>query len=256
MGLCMEAAEEAGIKFVVLDRVNPIGGKRVDGPMRVGEGTFTAFHPIAVRHGMTMGELARMVRAELHPKVDLTVIPLEGWKRGMFFEATGLPWINPSPNMRNPTAAMIYPGLGLLEFTNLSVGRGTKLPFELLGAPWIAPDELAAGIRAANVPGIAVVPVRFTPTASKFSGTECGGLRILVKDRQALRAVDFGVTLARTLRRLYPHHWDSTNLNTLLRHPDTANFIVEGLSLDDIHRSWLPDARRFAERRHEFLLYQ
>ena len=117
----------------------------------------------------------------------------------MFFDRTGLPWVNPSPNIRNPTAALIYPGLGLLEFTNLSVGRGTKLPFELVGAPYIDPEKLAAEIHAAAVPGVAVVPVRFTPEASRFRGEQCGGLRILVKDRRKFRAVDFGVVLAQTL---------------------------------------------------------
>ncbi|NNM28321.1 MAG: DUF1343 domain-containing protein, partial [Akkermansiaceae bacterium] len=255
MGLCMEAAEEAGLKCVVLDRVNPIGGEVVDGPVRVGEGTFTSFHNIPVRHGMTMGELARMYKAERYPGADLTVVPLEGWKRGMTFDETGLPWIDPSPNMRNPTAAMIYPGLGLLEFTNLSVGRGTKLPFELVGAPYIDPGELAGAIRDAGIPGIEVVPVRFTPESSKHSEVECGGLRILVKDRHRMRAVDFGLALAQALRGLYPHHWDTTNLNILLRHPDTANFIAEGLPREDIHRSWRPEATDFAARRQKFLLY-
>jgi len=256
MGTCMEAAEEAGLKFFVLDRVNPIGGEIVDGPVRVGDGKFTSFHPIAVRHGMTAGEVARMFKNERCPKLDLTVVPVKNWKRDMLFDQTGLPWLSPSPNIRNLTGALLYPGLGILEFTNVSVGRGTKLPFELFGAPYIDPDEFAATVRAARVPGIDVVPVRFTPSSSKHANKSCGGLRLLVKNRRELRSVDLGIVLARALQHLYPDHWDSANINTLLRHPDTAAFIRQGPPLDIPRRSWSPAIEKFAKQRKKVLLYE
>jgi uncharacterized protein YbbC (DUF1343 family) len=256
LGLCMEAAEEAGLPMVVLDRVNPVGGSVVEGPVRVGRGTFTAFHDIPVRHGMTIGEMARLYRVDRFPEIDLTVVPLDGWQRDTFFDESGLPWVDPSPNIRNPTAALIYPGLGLLEFTNLSVGRGTRIPFEIVGAPFIDADLLAGELRAARLPGVAVVPVRFTPEESKHAGADCGGVRILVTDRRDFRPTDFGLALARILRRHYPAAWDRTNLNLLMRHPPTAVAVEEEFPAADLRAAWELRGREFLSRRQTVLLYQ
>ncbi len=163
MGLAMEAAEEAGIKFIVLDRINPIGGSKVAGPLRDGESKFVAFHEIPVQHGMTAGEIAKLYQSERFPQLDLKVVPLRHWKRSMRFDETGLPWVKPSPNMPNLTAATLYPGLGLLEFTNLSVGRGTKLPFEIVGAPYIVPEDLADQLTTVELPGLQFIPNTLHP---------------------------------------------------------------------------------------------
>ena len=255
MGFAMEAAEEAGVKFVVLDRVNPIGGLKVGGPLLVGEGTFVAFHEIPVQHGMTIGEIAKLYQSERYPNLDLTVVPLRNWKRSLRFDQTGLRWVKPSPNMPNLTAATLYPGLGLLEFTNLSVGRGTKLAFELVGAPYINPDQLAQRLTAAKLPGLQFIPVRFTPEASKFKDEECGGVRILLKNPTLCPSVELGLVLAQTLRSLYPAEWETQKLNILLRHPSTAGAIVEELPRDMILQEWRDDLARFAPRRKKHLLY-
>lgn len=251
----MEAAEEAGIKFVVLDRVNPIGGTVTAGPVRDGESSFTAYHNIPVRHGMTVGELAKLFKAERFPKLELEVVPVDGWRRGMLYSETGLRWINPSPNIRNLNQAIIYPGVGLLEFTNLSVGRGTKAPFELVGAPFIRAEDLARELRAAGLGGLKFVPVKFTPEASKFSGEECGGVRILVTDREVCTSVTLGIELARALARLYPDEWETGKLNTLLAHPATRDAILKNQTLAEIYAGWRRDFTDFLDRRRRFLIY-
>lgn len=255
MALAMEAAAQAGIRFIVLDRVNPLGGVAVEGPLVVGGRLFTSFHNVPVRHGMTTGELARLFRAEHCPTLDLTVVPVENWQRHQLFDQTGLRWVRPSPNMPRLTAALLYPGVGLLEFTNLSVGRGTGLPFELVGAPYIDPEPFAAQLNGAGLGGVRFVPVRFTPSASRFSGTPCGGVRILVTNREALRPVETGLALAQALRRLHPAQWQVSRLNFLLRHPSTADAVVEQLARPAVLPEWQADADAFARRRAGHLLY-
>ena len=185
--------------FVVLDRPNPIDGVSMAGPLvDAGAETFVGCHPIPLRHGMTVGELAKMFAADLKLDLDLTVIPCEGWRRSDAFDATGLEWVNPSPNMRSLTEAFLYPGIGLLEFTNLSVGRGTDTPFEVIGAPWLDGRVLADALAARRIPGVGFVPIRFTPSASKFKGEQCGGVNIVVTDRGGARSCPRG---ARDLSR-------------------------------------------------------
>jgi uncharacterized protein YbbC (DUF1343 family)/CubicO group peptidase (beta-lactamase class C family) len=256
MGLCMEAAAAAGIKFFVLDRVNPIGGLAVDGPVSAGESSFTAYHDIPVRHGMTVGELARLFQAERFPDLALEVVPMQGWSRRMPFGETGIGWVNPSPNIRNPNQALIYPGVGMLEFTNLSVGRGSVAPFELVGAPFVDPDALARELRAAGLPGLAFVPVRFKPEASVYKGEECGGVRILVTDPDRCAVIDLGITLGCTLARLYPDDWQTANLGKLLAHPPSTAAILDGRSLAEIRKAWQPELGDFHARREKFLLYR
>lgn len=255
MGLAMEAAEEAGIRFIVLDRINPIGGLKVAGPLRDGESKFVAFHEIPVQHGMTVGEIARLYQSERFPQLDLKVVPLRHWKRSMRFDETGLPWIKPSPNMANLTAATLYPGIGLLEFTNLSVGRGTKLPFEVVGAPYIVPEDLARQLVAAGLPGLQFIPVRFTPESSMFEEEECGGVRILLKDPAKCPSVELGLALAQALRQLYPSEWKTEKLNTLLCHPATEQAILNNLPHASIIAEWQQDLDAFADRRRKHLLY-
>jgi uncharacterized protein YbbC (DUF1343 family)/CubicO group peptidase (beta-lactamase class C family) len=240
MGMAMEAAAEAKKKFIVLDRVNPIGGAAFEGPLLRGETNFVGWHPIVIRHGMTVGELANMFRDERHIDVDLTVIPLRGWSRQQWQDEAGLPWINTSPAMRSLSAAALYPGVGLLE-SAISVGRGTATPFELIGAPYIDGERLA---RELTLPGIAFTPVRFTPDASVFAGQECGGVRMTITDRKALRPVFTGVTIATVLHRLYPNDFDVDKIQRLLRDPRPLEAI-----------SWAEDEAAFAARRAKYLLY-
>jgi len=213
MELAMEAAAEAHVRFVVLDRLNPIGGEIVEGPVLEGKTDFVGIHDIAIRHGMTVGELAKMFREEKHIDVELVVVPVSGWKREMFQDEAGVPWVNPSPNMRSLNAATLYPGIGLLE-SSISVGRGTPTPFEIIGAPYIDGAQLAAAL---HVQGLSFTPVRFTPASDIFAGQSCGGLKITITDCHALRSVAAGLTIAETLARLYPDKFDAAKMQRLLR---------------------------------------
>jgi uncharacterized protein YbbC (DUF1343 family) len=255
LGLAMEAASEAKLKFFVLDRVNPIGGVVVDGPVHTGESSFTAYHRLPVRHGMTVGELARMYRAERKLDCDLTVIRVEGWSRDMWFDQTGLPWTNPSPNMRSLTQAALYPGIGLLETTALSVGRGTDTPFEVIGAPYIDDVQLAAQLTLAAPAGVRFVPTRFTPSASVYRDQPCGGVRILLLDRDRCDALETGLWIARTLHRLYPREFEVGKFDRLLRHPATIEALRAGTPYSSLRQSWEPGLAAFRQRRAAFLLY-
>ncbi|HEX2060624.1 MAG TPA: exo-beta-N-acetylmuramidase NamZ domain-containing protein [Thermoanaerobaculia bacterium] len=226
MGIAMEAAAAAKKKFIVLDRVNPIGGVVVEGPVLEGATNFTGWHPLPVRHGKTVGELARQFRDERPIDVDLTVIEVKGWSREQWQDEAGLPWIDTSPNMRSLHAAALYPGIGLLERA-LSVGRGTDTPFEILGAPYVDGERLARELR--GLPGVAFTPVRFTPTASVHQGEECGGVRITITDRRALRSVRVGLTIAAALVRLYGEKFPVDEIQPLLRHRETLEKIRTGV---------------------------
>ncbi len=246
LGLAMEAAAGAKKKFIVLDRVNPIGGDLFEGPLLKGEEDFVGWHPIVIRHGMTVGELAKMFAGERHMEVDLTVIPIRGWSRPAWQDEAGLPWINTSPNMRNLIEAGLYPGIGILE-SAISVGRGTATPFEVIGAPYIDGEQLAKEL---NAPGMTFTPIRFTPNASVFAGKECGGVRMKITDRKALRPAATGVKIATTLRRLYPNDFAIEKLQRLLRDPATLDAIRSGSPID-----WSADEAAFNARRKKYLLY-
>ena len=255
MGLAMEAAAENGKRFITLDRVNPLGGRMIEGPLRRGESEFIAYHDIPVRHGMTIGELALMIREERDLDLDLKIVPLEDWKRGMLFDQTKLPWINPSPNMRSLTQALLYPGIGLLETTNLSVGRGTDTPFEVIGAPYIDSLELAEELNRLNLPGLSFVPIRFSPNASKFANERCQGVNIILTDRARCRITESGIAIAHTLYRLYGDDFDLPRFNRLLRHPNIIERIESGHSWQSIIEEWQDEEKAFAERRKPYLLY-
>jgi uncharacterized protein YbbC (DUF1343 family) len=256
MGNAMKAAAEHDIRFVVLDRPNPIGGVEVQGPvLDIGSESFVGFHPLPVRHGMTTGELARMFNAELKFDLDLEVIAVEGWRRSEFFDATGLVWTNPSPNMRSLTQAHLYPGIGLLETTNISVGRGTDTPFEVIGAPWIEPRVLARELNSAGLPGVRFVPIRFTPNDSKFKDQPCGGINFVVTNRETFDPLATGFTVAVTLRRLYPNDWDTASLNRLLAHTETRDAILAGKLVAEILKAYEARLQSFKSRRAAYLIY-
>lgn len=256
MGNAMKAAAEHKVRFVVLDRVNPIGGVSVQGPiLDDGDQSFVGYHTIPVRHGMTAGELAQMFREEMSLDVDLVVVPVSGWSRSHLFDETGLLWTNPSPNMRSLTQAILYPGVGLVEMTNLSVGRGTDTPFELVGAPWIRERELAAHLNAAGVAGVRFVPVRFTPTATKFPNESCGGVNILITDRSRLNPLELGIQLMVSLHALHSGDWQTKNLNRLLSSAKVRDAVLSGKSRHDILSLWTLELEAFTTRREKFLMY-
>jgi uncharacterized protein YbbC (DUF1343 family) len=256
MGLAMEAAAENGVRFVVLDRPNPINGVDMSGPVADADRlSFTAYHRLPVRHGMTVGELALMFRAERKLDLELEVIELENWDRAGFYDRTGLRWVNPSPNMRSLTQALLYPGIGLLETTNLSVGRGTDTPFEVIGAPWLDGKDLAGALNQAGVPGVAFVPVVFTPRSSKFADEVCRGVNIIVTDRMKFDPVRTGFEIARGLRLMYPDHWDVEAYARLLANGFALEGIKGGKNVASIEDSFQAGLRVFRERRETFLVY-
>jgi uncharacterized protein YbbC (DUF1343 family)/CubicO group peptidase (beta-lactamase class C family) len=254
MRLCMEAAAKAKKTFYVLDRVNPIGGIEVEGPAVIDAEKPTATHALPLRHGMTAGELAAMMNAERGIGCDLKVIPVEGWQRDMLFDQTGLPWINPSPNMRSLNAALLYPGIGLLEFS-VSVGRGTDTPFEVLGAPYVDDLRLAYELNKLGLAGVQFTPVRFTPTTSVFKGEACGGVRLSITDRVALKPVAVGVAIACTLQRLYPQLFALEKVNTLLNREQSVKRIRAGDSWKQVVAGWVEETQAFEKRRKAFLRY-
>ncbi|SKB08246.1 Uncharacterized conserved protein YbbC, DUF1343 family [Prosthecobacter debontii] len=252
--LCMEAAAKHNKKFFILDRVNPIGGVAVEGPAVLDQESFTATHGIPLRHGMTVGELAQMINAERGIHADLQVIRMEGWQRQWLFDETGLPWINPSPNMRTLEAAMLYPGIGLLEFS-LSVGRGTDTPFEILGAPYVDDLRLSYELNKQGLPGIRFLPIRFTPTASIFKDQPCGGVRLQVTDRQAIKPVQTGLSIATVFQQLYPSQFALDKVNTLLNHAPLLKDIRAGQSRREMTSLMQAETAAFEQRRSRFLLY-
>ena len=218
--------------------------------------SFTAYHTIPVRHGMTVGELARLFNDERKIGCDLRVIKMEGWRRSMWYDSTNLVWVNPSPNMRSLTEAMLYPGIGLLETTNLSVGRGTDTPFEVIGAPWMDGQRLASFLNGRSLAGVRFVPVRFTPNASVFKGEQCGGVNIIVTDRARFRSVLTGIEIALALRRLFPNDWKVDSYARLLVNAETLERIKRADTAEEIARSWMPALAVFRRARARALLYK
>lgn len=254
MGLCMEAAGELGKKYFVLDRVNPIDAATIDGPVRQGKSSFVAFHPVPLRYGMTIGELARMYNVEHNCKADLTVIQLENWNRDFYFDQTGLPWTHPSPAMRSLKAAILYPGIGLLE-SAVSVGRGTDTPFEVVGAPYIEDTKFADELNHAGLAGVRFVPIRFTPTYSIHKGQLCGGVYIMLTDRDRCKVVDVGLQMAETLYRLYPDKFHPEKMSHLLLDPPTLEAVKANKPLKEIRAGWQASLDDFQKVRAKYLIY-
>lgn len=257
LGKVMEACAKKKVKVLVLDRPNPIGGVTVEGPITdPGRESFVAYHALPLRHGMTVGELARLFREEKKLELALDVVKVEGWKRDQMYDATFLPWINPSPNMRSLTQALLYPGVGLLETTNVSVGRGTDQPFEWIGAPWLDGVQLAKNLAGANLPGVRIVPVSRTPHASTHKDKPCGGVQIIVDDWAKFRPVHTGLTIAATLWAQHRSDWATDKYDNLLVHKATIAELKAGTPVDAIEKTWEADLARFKERRAKYLLYE
>ena len=257
LGYVMEEAAKAHLPVVVLDRPNPIGGIEVEGPIADADKlSFTAYHTMPVRHGMTIGELAQLFNQEQQIGCDLRVVKLEGWTRSMWYDETNLTWINPSPNMRSLAEATLYPGIGLLEATNVSVGRGTDTPFELVGAPWIDGQQLASYLNNQKIAGVRFVPVRFTPKSSVFRDEECRGINMIVTDRTRFRAVSSGLEIAVALHKLYPTQWKTEDYARLLVNSDTLQRLKRGETAPEIARSWSVPLDEFRRARARALLYQ
>lgn len=252
----MKAAADAHLGFLVLDRPNPIDGVDVAGPVvDAASRSFVHHGPLPVRHGMTIGELALLFDAEDHLGGKLDVVRALGWRRGDYFDATGLTWVNPSPNLRNVTQALLYPAVALLEGTNLSVGRGTDTPFEVAGAPFIDGPSLAAALARRALPGVSFAAASFTPQASPYKGERCGGVRVTVTDRARFEPVRTGVAMASELRALYPQKWHFDDVNRLLASRIALDAIAQGKSLPEIEATWEKELAAFRVKREKYLLY-
>ena len=256
LGYLLEEAAKTKLPVFVLDRPNPIGGLEVEGPIADGDKlSFTSYERIPTRHGLTIGELGELFNRQRKIGADLRVIKMEGWRRAMWFDETNLTWINPSPNMRSLTEATLYPGVGLLETTNVSVGRGTDTPFEIVGAPWIQGDKLADYLNQRSIPGVRFVPVRFTPKAAVFKDEQCGGVNIIITDRASFRPLPAGIEIALALRKFYPNDWKVDSYLRLLVNSDTLERIKRGEPARDIVASWNTALQEFRRAREQVLLY-
>ncbi len=268
MLLCMEAAAEAGKAFVVLDRPNPIGGVLVEGPgLRPGFESFCGLHDVAVRHGLTVGELAALFREERRLDLELTVIPCRGWRRRFSFRDTGLAWIQPSPNMPTPETALVYPGMCLLEGTNLSEGRGTTKPFELFGAPWLDGHRLAEDLAREGLPGIRFRPASFVPASDKHAGVRCHGVELVVHDPARFSAFRTGLAGVVHARRQDPARfaWRTEAyefvegvpaFDLLCGSAREREAVEAGATVSEMSRAFAPEERAFARRRRAYLLYE
>jgi uncharacterized protein YbbC (DUF1343 family)/CubicO group peptidase (beta-lactamase class C family) len=257
LGYLMEEAAKAHRPVFVLDRPNPIGGVEVEGPVADSDKlSFTSYYTIPVRHGLTIGELGQLFNQQRKIGCDLRVIKMDGWRRSMWFDETNLTWINPSPNMRSLTEATLYPGVGLLETTNISVGRGTDTPFEIVGAPWMQGEKLSEYLNSRQIPGVRFVPIKFTPKSSVFKDENCGGINIVVTDRALFRPVTTGIEIAVALRQLYPAAWKVDSYLRLLVNADALERVKRGESPREIVASWNAQVEEFRKVRMSVMLYQ
>ncbi len=261
LGYFLEAAAKANIDIFVLDRPNPITGVSVQGyvsdPSTCTQNgcKFVNYHPLPVRHGMTIGELGKLFNGERNINARLTVVPMEGWIRGDWFDSTGLTWTNPSPNMRSLTEATLYPGVALIEGANVSVGRGTDTPFELLGAPWIKARELASYLNQRQLAGVRFVPIAFTPTAARYKDQLCQGVNIVVVDRNALDAPELGVELAVALHKLYPSEFTLDKTMELIASKPVFDAIASAADPRVMEQNWREGLDQFQTIRKKYLIY-
>ncbi len=261
MAYAMEACAEAGIPFIVLDRPNPINGVAMEGPILKYPdfSSFVGLYPIPLRHGMTVGELALLFNEKfLKKKAQLTVIPAEGWKRTMWFDETGLPWVIPSPNMPTLDTATVYPGQVLLEGTNVSEGRGTTRPFELCGAPWIDGYELAEAMNELALPGVRFREAWFTPTFSKYRGELCGGVQVHVTDRNLYQPIKTSLLLIQMIKKMYPEKFEfhGTYFDKLMGTDEVRKYLEAKKDLKELFSRWDEALQTFAAERYPFLLYK
>ncbi len=258
LGLALEACAENHLPITVLDRPNPVNGIVVEGPVLDPTlQSFVGYGPLPIRFGMTMGELARFYNAELNIGAELQVIAMRKWQRALWFDETTLLWVPPSPNMSRLSTAIVYPGMCLFEGTNLSIGRGTTLPFEIVGAPWIAGYALADALNALQLDGVRLCPIAFTPTASKFPNENCFGVQVHVTDRNALRPVTMALHLLSTLRQMYPtqFEWRVEHFDRLMGDVSVHGKIERGASVQTIVDSWTSAQKQFSQQREKYLLY-
>lgn len=256
LGYFLEAAAKAGKEVVVLDRPNPINGAFVQGPVAdAGRESFVSYGRVPIRHGMTIGELAKMYNTERGINAKLSVVPVEGWQRGDWYDSTGILWINPSPNMRSLTEATLYPGVGMIEGTNISVGRGTDTPFEVVGAPWIKPLDFAKYMNERGISGVRFVPVNFTPKESKYANENCGGVNIVLLDRNFFDAPELGLELASALHKLYPAEYKMDRLNWLLVNQASFDAMSTGQDPREVWETWRDELDRFETIRKKYLIY-
>jgi uncharacterized protein YbbC (DUF1343 family)/CubicO group peptidase (beta-lactamase class C family) len=256
LGLALEEAGKSRIRFVVLDRLNPINGLDVEGPLADGDKlSFVAHHQLPVRHGMTIGELAMLFNSERGINADLQVIRVEEWSRANWFDETGIGWVNPSPNMRSLTEATLYPGVCLLEPTNVSVGRGTDTPFEQIGAPWIDGRKLAEALNRAGLPGVRFIPVRFTPKASLHKDVECGGVNLVITDRARFEPVLTGLEMAAAIRKLFGAAFNSDRFVRLLASQKVFDAFKQGADGRALKQLYENDLDSFRAIRRKYLLY-
>jgi uncharacterized protein YbbC (DUF1343 family)/CubicO group peptidase (beta-lactamase class C family) len=257
MGYFLEAAAQAGAEIVLLDRPNPITGSIMQGPISdMGTASFVNYHPVPVRHGMTVGELAKMYNSERNINAKLTVIPMQGWMRGDWYDSTSLTWVSPSPNLRSLTEATLYPGVALVEGTNVSVGRGTDTPFELVGAPWIDARQFADYLNARQIAGVRFVARSFTPTSSTYAGQLCNGVNIILLDRTVLDAPELGIELASALHKLHPSQYQMARMIEILANRVTYDAIRAGQDPRTMAESWREALQQFQELRQKYLIYK
>lgn len=255
---CMQAAAEHGLSMIVCDRPNPIGGEVIEGPLlAAGFESFVGPGPLPMRHGLTIGELAHLYNTAWGIGCDLTVVTCAGWQRAMWFDQTGLPWVPTSPGVPALATTIVYPGSCLIEGTNLSEGRGTTLPFEQIGAPYVDGWALAETLNSLELPGVKFRPLRFEPTDSKWTGQVCGGVQLHILDRASLRPVTVGLHLIATLKALYPDQfaWRLPHFDRLMGTDRARQQLEAGLPVPDIVASWAPDLETFETQRYKVLLY-
>ncbi|MEV5035538.1 DUF1343 domain-containing protein [Peribacillus frigoritolerans] len=260
MAYAMDAAKENDIPFIVLDRPNPQGGESVDGPVLEPEfSSFVGLYPIPLKHGMTVGELATLFNKEFKIGADLKVIKMKGWKRDMDYDDTGLPFVLPSPNMPTVSTTFVYPATGLIEGTNVSEGRGTTKPFELIGAPYINSDELAGKLNALRLPGVKFRAASFTPTFSKHAGKLSHGVEVYITDREEFKAVPTGLHIIKTIQDLYPGDFEflaANNFNLLIGNGWIMSRIKEGSTVNEILKEYQVKQDAFKKVRKNYLLYK
>lgn len=257
VGYMLEAAAEANVEVIVLDRPNPVTGSMVQGPISQSDmENYNNYYPVPVRHGMTLGELAQFYNGERKIGARLRVIPMQGWLRGDWFDSTGIVWVNPSPNLRSVNEAALYPGVAIIEGTNVSVGRGTDTPFEVVGAPWIKPREFADYLNSRLIAGVRFVPITFTPTGAAYTGQVCGGVNLIVTDRNVLDSPQMGIELASALRKLYPDNWKLNPISGLLVNQRVFDALSAGDDPRDIAQAWQDDLDKFREIRSRYLIYR
>lgn len=256
LGYFLEAAAKAYKEIVLLDRPNPIGGALVQGPVAdTGRESFVSYWQTPVRHGMTIGELAKMFNGERAIGAKITVVPMEGWMRGDWFDSTGELWVNPSPNMRNLTEATLYPGIGMIEASNISVGRGTDTPFEMVGAPWVKASELASYLDAREIAGVRFIPVEFTPDSSTYAHEKCGGVQIIITERNMLDAPELGIEVAAALQSLYPNDYKASGVDVLMVNNASMDAISAGQDPRRVAEQWIDALERFEVVRSKYLTY-